>query len=213
MPAKPTSTKTASRKITQPAKTAKLPKTQPGGRRPKMSQGMLITVISASATVVAALLAVIPEMLDRLSPAPTATLAPTLTATLAPPTVTPTASPTFTPEPPTFTPTPETGIFGVYLSQDINGESKTASFAPSQTIFMFFNINDPSGLNAVKIVWSVVEVPGYKPGAVIHQTEDVIRKASYSVQANKAPWDPGKYRVDLYLNGILNQTFEFEILK
>jgi hypothetical protein len=120
---------------------------------------------------------------------------------------------TTTPEPPTLTPTPEVGIFGAYLSQDENGEHKTESFSPVQTIYLFFNLRDPSGLNQVRIVWSAVEVPGFKTGAIINQTDDVIREDTFSIQANKNPWDSGKYKVDLYLNEILDETIEFEILK
>jgi hypothetical protein len=192
---------------TKPAKSGQ-EKTLPASRR-KMSQGMLITLITSGVTILAAL---IPYILPAKAPAPeaTSTLAPP-TATLIPPTATITS--TATPEPPTLTSTPEFGIFDVYLAQDKEGQNKTFSFSPLQTIYMTFNLNDPADLNNVKIVWSVVEVKGYKSGAIIHQTEDVLRVNTYTVVANNEPWDPGKYRVDLFLNEVLDETVEFEILQ
>ena len=190
------------------SKSVKVEKT--GQAKSRINQNMLIAIIGAAATIFAALL---PSMIDAFKPEP----APTVT-TIPPthvPTSThlpPTATLTPTPEPPTATPTTPIGIYDVYLALDAAGETKTTSFTPSQTIYAFFRLNDPSGLNHVKAALYAVDVKGFKPNVVISQNEETIGKQSVSIQIKKDPyWAPGKYKLELYLNEILLVTQEFEV--
>jgi hypothetical protein len=114
---------------------------------------------------------------------------------------------------PSFTPTvdAQTGIFDVYLAYDERGDFRSTSFMPAQNIFLFFNLNDPLNRNIVKTVWIAVDVAGYQPDAIIDRSENKITTPSFTMRTNKAGWDVGKYKIELYLNGALDETIEFEV--
>jgi hypothetical protein len=184
---------------------------------PFLSQNMIIAIIGAAATIVAAAIPILINM-NKAEPAPTFTSIPPTdipTFTSLPPT--PTEAFTSTPEPPTatatfVTETPIMGFYDVYLAIDPSGEVKSTTFAPDQRIYVFFNINDPTDLGRVKVVWYAVEVAGIDPNAVVYQTEETILKSKGSATAGGfGTWKPGKYKVELYLNSQLSSTQEFEI--
>jgi hypothetical protein len=183
----------------------------------------MIAIIGAITTIVAA---VIPVILNNRSNAQSATPVPIIiTATLVPvlPTDTPTFAPTmtetavftFTPtvELPTATATPQEGIFNESLAADIDGFIPKSQFKPSEIIYLLFDINDPTGKNVVRIVWSVVEAKGFKAGAVRSDTPFIIKGNKFVTLSDHStsPWTEGKYKVDIYLNNELNKTIEFDI--
>ena len=190
----------------------------------KISQNMLIAIIGAITTIVAA---VIPVILNNRPDAQTPTPVPIIiTATTAPilPTDTPTLPPTFTEtaalpftptvELPTATATPQEGIFNELLAADIDGFIPKSQFKPNETIYLLFDINDPTGKNVVRIVWSVVEVKGFKAGAVKSDTPYIVKENKFVTLSDHSinPWAEGKYKVEIYLNNELNKTIEFEII-
>jgi hypothetical protein len=104
------------------------------------------------------------------------------------------------------------GFYDVYLALDPTGQIKSAIFPTDQPIYVFFKLNDPSEQRKVKFIWRTVEVAGYQAGAEVYRFEGELTKSSGSTQAGGlSPWTPGKYKVELYLNGLLSSTQEFEI--
>lgn len=184
--------------------------------KPKfLNQNMIIAIIGAVATIVAASIPFLINM-NKAEPAPTFTPIPPTDA----PTFTslpPTEAFTSTPEPPTatatfVTETPVMGLFDVYLAIDPDGEVKSTTFPSDQPIYVFFKINDPTDQRKIKAVWYAVEVPGLDPNIVVYQVEETLLKSKGSTQAGGfGNWRPGKYKVELYLNGLLSTTQEFEV--
>jgi len=186
----------------------------------KINQNVLIAIIGAVATILAA---IIPWILSRPN-AETSTPTPLVitvmatqalsTETLGP--LTETTAFTFTPtaEPPAATETPQVGIFDGFLSIDIKGVIPSTRFQPDQTIYLLFNINDPTGANIIRIVWSVVEAKGFRPGAIKYDMTDKITEDHFVMEAAHAddPWAVGKYKIELYLNDVLDEIIEFEII-
>jgi hypothetical protein len=186
----------------------------------KINQNVLIAIIGAVATILAA---IIPWILSRpnaeiSTPTPLVITVMAIqalsTETLAP--LTETTALTFTPttEPPAATVTPQVGIFDGFLSIDIKGVIPSTRFQPDQTIYLLFNINDPTGANIIRIVWSVVEAKGFRPGAIKYDMTDKITEDHFVMEAAHAddPWAVGKYKIELYLNDVLDETIEFEIV-
>lgn len=184
----------------------------------KINQNLLIAIIGAVTTIVAA---VIPWALSKYesqplpSPTPmTVTAAFTADAPTALPPLTLTAEPTIPPSiVPSSTPTvdAQTGIFDVYLAYDEKGDFRSTSFLPTQNIYLFFNLNDPLSRNIVKTVWIAVDVAGYQPNIIIDRSENKITTPSFTMQTNREVWELGKYKIELYLNGTLDETIEFEV--
>lgn len=188
-----------------------LPQPQKG----HINQNLVIAIIGAAATLVAA---VLPWVLDKLAEAEASQASGQVTFTAAPNEFTATstvaaASPTPTLEPPTqtATSTEETGIYNTFLTFDFAGKFIKTSFRKDQSIYLFFDLNDPQGRNIVEVIVSVVEVPGILADAVTYQILDEFTDPQVELLISSGKLSPGKYKVDLYLNNTLEQTMEFEV--
>jgi hypothetical protein len=182
----------------------------------KINQNLLIAILGALTTIVAAF---IPWALSKYESQPLPTSTPLIfTATItegeskALATLTPAVEPTIPPSP-TLTPTADekTGVFDVYLAYDERGDFRSTSFMPTQNIYLFFNLNDPLNRNIVKIVWIAVDVAGYQPNIILDRSENKITTPSFTMRTNRETWEIGKYKIELYLNGSLDETIEFEV--
>jgi hypothetical protein len=198
----------------------------PQPQKGHLNQNLVIAIIGAIATVMAA---VIPWVLDRTSQATPTAIQATFTsdipiqftatdlestATTETETEVVTASSTPTLESPTataITPTEEIGIYNAFLARDIEGNFINTSFNNDQSIYLFFDLNDPQNRNIVKVAVSVVNVPGFLKGAVVNLIEDKMVNPNIVLAISKTGLKPGKYKVDMYLNNTLDETIEFEV--
>jgi hypothetical protein len=181
----------------------------------RFNQNIMIAILGAATTIFAA---IIPWALNRYEAQSRPTPAPIIiTATSASSDITQTtalpATVESTPTVPSPTPTADvqTGIFDAFLAYDQKGDFRSTSFSPTQEIYLFFNLNDPLERNIVKAVWIAVDVAGYNPNIIIDKTENKITTPTFSLRTNREVWELGKYKVELYLNGTLDETIEFEI--
>lgn len=191
----------------------------PQPQKPHLNQNMVIAIIGAVATVMAA---VIPWMLDRTSksePTPiaiqatftaeapleaTATVEAAVTSTEIP--ATPTAEPTVT-----STPTAETGIYNAFLAFDFDGKLTETNFKSGQPIYVFFTINDPLGKNIVRVIVSAVEVPGVLVDSEFYNTINEYKDPENKLIVSQGGLKPGKYNAQLLLNNTLDETLEFTV--
>lgn len=190
----------------------------PKPQKAHLNQNLVIAIIGAVATLGAAL---IPWMLDRAAkaePTPTAIqatftveapLEATATNTLVAASATPTA------EPPTATaiPTEETGVYNAYLAFDFEGKLTDTSFKSGQPIYVFFNLNDPQGKNIIRVIVSVVAVPGVLVDSQFYNTINEYKDPNVKLVISQGGLKPGKYKLELYLNNTLDETLEFEVTK
>lgn len=190
----------------------------PQPQKSHINQNLVIAIIGAAATLTAAIL---PWALDRIaeakvSPTPipaTFTVAPTeFTATT---TTSAAASSTPTLEPPTQTPTPteETGIYNAYLAFDFDGKFIDTTFKSGQPIYLFFDLNDPQNRNIVRVIVSVVEVPGILVDSQYYNTINEYTNPEVRLVISQGGLTPGKYKVELILNNTLEETLELEVIK
>ncbi len=187
-----------------------------------INQNLLIAIIGAVATLVAAIL---PWALDRAAQAetaPTAAIQTTFTpsapfdATVTS-TVVAAPSATLTPtlqSPATNVPsTEETGVYNAYLAFDFAGKFLETNFNQGQTIYLFFNLNDPQDRNIVRVIVSVVDVPGVLDGTQRYNTINEFTDPKNLLVISEGKLSPGKYKVDVYLNNTLDETLEFAIIE
>jgi hypothetical protein len=191
-----------------------------GGRPARgINQNMVIAIIGAVATIVAALIPsfnngsnsqTAPTAAATIAALPSDTVLPSSTFTFAPES---TATETLTPTllPPTETPTTPVGIYDVYLALDKAGQNRSTTFGPLQTVYIFFSINDLSGQNLVRVQWLTLDVPGRIPDSSLGGDESKISTPKYSFEITLSPWPVGTYKAILYLNGSAVSTTEFEI--
>ena len=113
--------------------------------------------------------------------------------------------------PPTEAPLPTGAAINMaYMARDEEGYEETTSFSPYETFFAIVELVDAPADTRVEAVWVAVEVPDTEPNYVIDQTEltsgsDIL---TFSL-TNDQPWPNGKYKVDLYLNGMPDRTIGF----
>lgn len=180
-------------------------------KSPKINQNMLIAIIGAVATIIAAL---VPWALSKFE---SQSAVPSPVPLIATATANETSSSLSSVSATDATPTPaadqKTGIFDAYFASDEKGDFRTSSFSADQPIYLFFSIDDPANLNAVHTVWTAVDVPGYEPNKVIYESNNKATSPKFKVLADRKDWKAGKYKVELSLNGTLDETVEFEITK
>ena len=195
-----------------------------GTKESKISQNVLIAIIGAITTIVAT---VLPWALNKYNSGPSPTPVPIIITVTSPPTLPPTntslptltetSAPTFTPtvELPTATATQQVGIYNLKLATNISGVNVTTQFKPAQTIYVIFDVNDPAGLNLVNLRWSVVEVKGYKADAEIASSPYSVKNNHFELGFDHStfPWRTGKYKLQVFLNDVLDETIEFEIIQ
>jgi hypothetical protein len=184
----------------------------------QLNQNLVIAIIGAVATVIAA---VIPWALDRnsqatSSPAPTAIQAAITTAAPTEEAAAPAAEiPASATIEPTIaaTPTQESGIFNIYTTLDFDGKLLESNFKSGQPIYVFFNINDPSGKNIVRVIVSALEVPGVLPDSQFYNTVNEYKEPDVKLVVSQGGLQPGKYKIDILLNNTLEGTIEFTVTK
>ena len=191
----------------------------PQPQKPHLNQNLVIAIIGAVATVMAA---VIPWVLDRTSqvdPTPiaiqatftaeapleaTSTAEAVITSTEIP--ATPTTEPTVT-----STPTTETGIYNAFLAFDFDGKFIETKFKSGQPIYVFFTINDPLGKNIVRVIVSAVDVPGVLADSEFYNTINEYKDPESKLNVSQGGLKPGKYKAQILLNNTLDETIEFTV--
>jgi hypothetical protein len=95
---------------------------------------------------------------------------------------------------------------------DSQGEEPTAVFGGGDTLYAVTDLENAPDDTTVRAVWTAVEVEGVEPEFQIQETSLTTgTNKIYFELTNPAPWPPGSYRVDLYLNGQLQDSLDFEI--
>jgi hypothetical protein len=119
---------------------------------------------------------------------------------------------------PTAEPTTEPAVSGeaslenAVMSRDDSGTELTSVFGPNDVFYCIVDLVNASDDTTVKASWTAVDVQGENPDTFIDEAE--ITQGSGTITfnlTNSNPWPVGKYKVDLYLNGNLDQTLEFEV--
>jgi hypothetical protein len=104
-------------------------------------------------------------------------------------------------------------IDSAILSADEEGSQETTVFAPEDTFYCIVTLANAPDDTTVKAVWTAVDVEGEEPDTLIDETEttsdgnDVL---TFNLSLDSS-WPTGTYKVDLYLNGTLDRTLEFEV--
>ncbi|MFC2026347.1 hypothetical protein ACFLUC_04045 [Chloroflexota bacterium] len=119
---------------------------------------------------------------------------------------------------PTEAPLPEsdpaTGavIENAWLTSNEDGSNPTTVFEQNDTFYYVVILTNAPEDTYLKAVWTAVDVDGLEPNTYIEETDithgsDTI---TFNLTSNDA-WAPGIYKVELYLNGELDRSIEFEV--
>lgn len=99
------------------------------------------------------------------------------------------------------------------LTRDEAGTEPATTFAPTETFYLIVDLANAPDDTTVRAVWYAVDVGDVAPpNTLIDEAE--LTTGSGTVTFNLSPdgqWALGTYKVELYLNGELDQTLDITV--
>jgi len=103
-------------------------------------------------------------------------------------------------------------ISDAWMSTDEEGTERVTVFAQETEFYAQVDLQNAPDDTTLKAVWIAVEVQDTDPNFVINETEFATGDGQvHFTLSNDNLWPTGKYKVDLYMNGELANTLEFEV--
>lgn len=98
------------------------------------------------------------------------------------------------------------------LARDEEGAEPTTVFAPDDTFYLIVDLANAPDDTSVRATWTAVAVEGADPNTFLDESELTTESGilTYNL-TNDGLWPVGTYKVDLYLNGELERTLDFEV--
>ncbi len=99
-----------------------------------------------------------------------------------------------------------------WMSTDAEGASRTTTYPQDSVFYAQADLqNAPEG-TAIRGVWTAVSAEDTEPNLVIGEAELQTESTVVTFDlTNDLLWPVGGYKIDLYLNGTLTRTVEFEV--
>jgi hypothetical protein len=99
-----------------------------------------------------------------------------------------------------------------WTARDEAGEDRTTVFGQNDTFYVKVDLANAPDDTTVKASFTAVEAEGEDPNTFLDDYELTSGDGLLTFNlSNNQLWPIGKYKVDLYLNGELDQTLEFEV--
>jgi len=103
-------------------------------------------------------------------------------------------------------------ISDAWMSTDEDGTERVTAFAQDATFYAQVDLQNAPDDTALKAVWTAVEVQDTEPNFVINETEFTTGSGQvHFTLSNDNLWPTGKYKVDIYMDGQLAKTLEYEV--
>ncbi len=103
-------------------------------------------------------------------------------------------------------------ISDAFLARDNQGANRTTVFAQDQIFYCIVQLANAPDDTTVKVVWYAVNAQDTEPNMLIDQVEitggDGIIPFNLT---NNGLWPLGTYKAEIYLNGTLDRTLNFEV--
>ncbi len=98
------------------------------------------------------------------------------------------------------------------LARDEEGAEPATVFAPDDTFYLIVDLANAPDDTSVRATWTAVAVEGADPNTFLDESELTTESGilTYNL-TNDGLWPVGTYKVDLYLNGELERTLDFEV--
>jgi hypothetical protein len=98
------------------------------------------------------------------------------------------------------------------ISRDAAGAETTTVFSPDDVFYCIVELANALDNTPVKAAWTAVQVADMDPNLPIGEAEQNSAGEAITFDlTNDKLWPAGQYKVDLYLNGKLEQTLEFAV--
>jgi len=99
------------------------------------------------------------------------------------------------------------------LSPNESGNPEATVFSPDDTtVYCIVQLANAPDDTVVKTAWTAVDVEGVDPNTLIDEASLTTGDGTLTFNlTNNGPWPVGKYKVDVYLNGKLNRTLDYQV--
>jgi hypothetical protein len=104
-------------------------------------------------------------------------------------------------------------ISEAYLTYNSDGSGRTSIFTNDQTFYCVVKVENAPEDTTLKAVWTALDVEGIEPNFLISEFELTTESESeftFNLE-NDQLWPAGTYKVDIYLDGTLEETLEFSV--
>jgi serine/threonine protein kinase len=121
------------------------------------------------------------------------------------------SNPTHTPESSDLGKVP--AIKKAYLALDQDGEKASTVFKPADDFYVIVEVENTPEEATLKSVWIAKDAKGMKPNTILHEYEMQVTDGRYWMKNTKVDGSrgAGSYLVELYLDGKLKQTLDFQV--
>jgi len=105
-------------------------------------------------------------------------------------------------------------ITNAHMALDESDSQTVSAYTPeAPSFYCYFDLNNAPDDTVVKGTWTLVSAEGYDPNQEIDSAEITGGDDTYyfSLGGGEGLWPVGQYKIDLYLNGELVQTVNFEV--
>jgi len=98
------------------------------------------------------------------------------------------------------------GVSNIYMANDENGDNQTTTFAPTDDIYVFFDVNQMENGTQFEIKWYALDVEGQDPSTPF-TTSDYSYNGESTIYANISSTDPSgfppaQYKVEIYMDNV-----------
>lgn len=98
------------------------------------------------------------------------------------------------------------------MARDAEGNRPTSTFSPEDTFYAVVELQNAPDDTTVRAEWTAVDVQGEEENTPIDSAEITTGSDQlHFTLENNTPWPAGSYKVDLYIDGELEQTLEFQV--
>ena len=104
-------------------------------------------------------------------------------------------------------------ISDAYLTYNSDGSGSTSTFTNDQTFYCVVEVENAPDDTTLKAVWTALDVEGIEPNLLISEfelTTESENEFTFNLE-NDQLWPAGTYKVDIYLDGTLEETLEFSV--
>ena len=103
-------------------------------------------------------------------------------------------------------------ISDAYMATDNEGANKTTVFAQDEVFYCIVNLANAPDDTTVKVVWYAVNAQDTEPNMLIDEAETTSGDGAIPFNlTNNGSWPLGSYKAEIYLNGALDRTLNFEV--
>lgn len=104
-------------------------------------------------------------------------------------------------------------ITDAYMTPNEDGTGNFTVFSADQTFYCVVKVANAPEDTTLKAVWTAVDVEGVDPNLLISEfelTTESENEFTFNLQ-NDQLWPSGSYKVEIFMNGTLEKTLEFEV--